>query len=97
MEARDLDKMYDICQRMEGKQYRKFKDPLTPDLMQARKLISILNRKVKLPDRLDFDDKTMREMRRYAAPPQIVHDIAIATLLLHNEYEGVTRVCAKGQ
>ena len=69
-----------------------FKDPLTPELMQARLLRMELSRNMKIPSRLEFDDKTMRTLRQYSSPPPAVHDVVVAFFLLLGEYEGFTRV-----
>ena len=69
-----------------------FKDPLTPELMQARLLKMELSRNMKIPSRLEFDDKTMRTLRQYSSPPPAVHDVVVAFFLIFGEYEGFTRV-----
>ena len=43
---------------------------------------------------LDMDAATMSEIRRYANPPKLVHEVMIATLLLLGDHEGKTRVSA---
>jgi hypothetical protein len=68
-----------------------FKDPLTPELMQARLLRMELSRNLKIPSRLEFDDKTMRTLRQYSSPPPAVHDVVVAFFLIFGEYEGFTR------
>lgn len=92
MDNSDLDKLLEICSRVEEPEFKRFKNPLTADLMQARKLICILNRTVDLPARLNFDDKTMRELAQFSLPPKTVHDVVKASLLLLGEYEGHTSV-----
>lgn len=92
MNARDLDQLLEVCNRIESEENKRFKNPLTADMMLARKLICILNRNVSLPDKLEFDDRTMRELAVFSSPPKVVHDIVVAALLLVGEYEGHSRV-----
>lgn len=92
MDNQDLDKLLEFLERIEKPEFRRFRSSLTPDIMQARKLICSLNRKVHLPKELDFDDGTMRELAQFSQPPKTVHDVVIASLLLLGEYEGFARV-----
>ena len=43
---------------------------------------------------MDLDKKTMAEIRSYAHPPKLVHDVMRASLLLLGDHEGKTRVIA---
>jgi len=44
-----------------------------------------------LPEKLDFDDRTMRELAQFGSPPKPAHDVVISALLLLGEYEGHSR------
>ena len=43
---------------------------------------------------MDLDKKTIAEIRSYAHPPKLVHDVMRASLLLLGDHEGKTRVIA---
>ncbi len=89
-----LDGIRLIFRELEQPENLEFKDPLTPELMQARILEKKLSRYQSLPSKLVLDDTTMRMIRQYSVPPTAVHDVVVAFFLLLGEYEGYTRVCA---
>ena len=43
-----------------------------------------------------MDAKTMLEIRRYASPPPLVHEVMVAALLLLGDNEELTRVSITG-
>lgn len=94
MEREDLEALIEFCNRAESNELSEYKNPLFPDLIDARQLIILLKRRrnKRVPETLRFDNTVMREVALFVHPPQIVHDIIVATLLLLDEYEGSTRV-----
>ena len=60
---------------------------------QSRALLQSLQRIEKLRITiLKMDAKTMLEIRRYASPPPLVHEVMVAALLLLGDHEELTRV-----
>ena len=43
-----------------------------------------------------MDANTMLEIRRYASPPPLVHEVMVAALLLLGDHEELTRVSIMG-
>ena len=43
-----------------------------------------------------MDAKTMMEIRRYASPPPLVHEVMVAALLLLGDHEELTAVSMMG-
>ena len=46
----------------------------------------------KLPVLVEADMRTLLEIRSYRCPPEVVHHVVVATLLLMGVHEGLTKV-----
>ncbi len=70
----------------------KLRDPLTPELMQARLVLKHLKVKETMPKSVPFDDDSMRSLRQMAVPTKEVHTVIMAFFLLLGELEDRTKV-----
>ena len=72
---------------------KRYVSHLKEEFEVAKELLKSLERIAEL-DRtiLNMDTAIMAEIRRYASPPQVVHEVMIASLLLLGDHEGKTRV-----
>ena len=65
------------------------------DVTTAKELLRSLNRIEMLRHAiLNMDAATIAEIRRYASPPKLVHEVMIVSLLILGDDEGKTRVRA---
>ncbi len=73
---------------------QKFSSQLTEEVANAKQVIKSLQRILKLQIAvLALDQTTMLELRNYANPPKLVHQVIKATLLLLGDEEKLTKVC----
>ena len=82
-----------ILKELENPENREYRAALTPEMMEARKILSKLQRRSKVPTQINLDDKVMRNLRQISNPSQLIHDIVVSFFFVFGEYEGYTRVC----
>lgn len=90
IEAKDMVALKRTIGHIEDKGFQEF---LGEDLVKGKEKMKILERLSKLKSSiLSMDAGTMTELRRYNNPPEMVHQVMIATLLILGEHEGITKV-----
>ena len=90
MQDRDFKKIKAAINNIEKKMLTQY---LQAELAEAKKLISSLEKIERLRKAvLSMDRATMSEIRRYNQPPEAVHEVMVACLLLLGDHEGNTRV-----
>ena len=80
-------------QLLKEKDIAELKNPLTVELMQARLLLRQLKLREKLPQRIAFDEESMRTLRQMKEARKEVLEVMVAFLLLLGESEDQTRAC----
>ena len=91
--ARDLEALRKAVKTVE---HQKYTSRLSDEIETARNLIKSLERVRKLNKALlNMDQTTMLEIKKYANPPKLVHEVILATLLLLGNNEALTKVLNK--
>ncbi|XP_064609540.1 uncharacterized protein LOC135473611 [Liolophura sinensis] len=89
IEAKDMVALKRTVWHIEDRGFQEF---LGEDLTKGKEKLKILERLSKLKSSiLSMDAGTMTELRRYNNPPEMVHQVMIATFLLLGEHEGITK------
>ncbi len=90
MKERNLAGLREAIRKVED---RKFVTRLKEEVQEAKSLLRSLERVENLKQIvLKMDKQCMAEIRGYASPPDLVHEVMVAALLLLGDSEKLTRV-----